>query len=109
MIATSTAMVFLSVVMTLALGGASGVIYALNSRVFGYVSRRIIKWLKGGKVICILFAIIRQIYDFLFVIFIGLFMLMILYGTCDGVVEIYSLVAIFLGFAFGKSIISVFF
>lgn len=109
MIATSTTMVFLSVAMTLALGVVSGVIYALNSHIFGQVSRRIIKWLKGGKVICILFAIFRQMYDFLFVIFIGVFMLIILYGTCDGVIEIYSLVAIFLGFVLGKSIVSMFF
>ena len=109
MIATSTGMIFASTVFSLALGLISGIIYAMVICAFSALAVALRKWIKAGKTASILLDVFRHMYDFVSVVLVGLILLIILYASCDGVVNIYPLVAVFLGFVVGKSLVFVIF
>lgn len=105
MIAVSTVMVFYSVVLSFALGILSGLIYALVRRIFSAVSRRNIGVSKRGKIMRMLIGFVGHFYDFISVFLTGIALMILIYVSADGVVDIYSLISVFLGFFLSKSFV----
>ena len=106
MISTTTLMIFSGTVFALLLGVVSGIFYSLNLNIASLLFCRSSARKNRRKFAHFLSRFLRHSYDFVSVIFIGVLLLLLLYVFCDGVINVYTILALFVGFGFGKSIVA---
>ena len=98
MIPISSEMVFASVAFAALAGVACGVLYSLFRLLFAMIMKLLNRWLKkqfSDKENC---GILRNLFDCLFVLFVGLTYILSCYVFLDGVFSIYSLLTLVASF-----------
>ena len=102
MISVSFEMIFASVTFAAFLGATSGVVYALFQRLFTAVSKYTGRWFKKQLNDKDKRGILRNLFDCLFVLTVGLTYITSCYIFLDGVFDIYALTSLVLTFLLGN-------
>lgn len=90
MISITTEMVLRAIILSYALGMVSVLFYRVAELCFSHIVRRGLTWGKAYGFLC-------SLLDATYIIAIGLIHVLISYESCDGVLNIYAFLALFLG------------